>query len=71
LIKHHVIKTYGEWRYGSIILGLGARLVWVVIVMPEPLHLLGKRLAPHLTGGWFGSRAGLGVVEKRQIFFPY
>jgi hypothetical protein len=25
LIKHHAIKTYGEWRYSSIILDLGIK----------------------------------------------
>jgi hypothetical protein len=30
LIKHHAAKTYGEWRYSSIILDFGIGWRWVV-----------------------------------------
>jgi hypothetical protein len=38
VIKHYAMKTYGKWRYSSIILNLGTRWRWVVSLTPLPLY---------------------------------
>jgi hypothetical protein len=39
LLKHCVMKTYGEWRYSSTILDLGTRWRWMVSITPRQLYL--------------------------------
>jgi hypothetical protein len=57
LIKHHAIKTYGEWGYSSTILDLGTRWRWVVGLTPGR-----TALGTHSIRGWVGPRAGLDAV---------
>jgi hypothetical protein len=45
----------------------GARRWWVVSTTPRPLYSREKP-GTHCTGGWLGTRAGLGVCEKSR---PY
>jgi hypothetical protein len=42
LIKHHIMKADGEWRYSFAILNLCTSCRWVVSFMPQQLHLWGN-----------------------------
>jgi hypothetical protein len=63
LIRHHAMKTYGEWKYSSTILDLGTRWRQVISFTPRPLYHRKEQSVPI---GWMGSRVGLGAVEKRK-----
>jgi hypothetical protein len=39
---HHTMKAWGEWRYSSAILYLGAVWGWVFSFTHQPLYLRGK-----------------------------
>jgi hypothetical protein len=56
----------GEWRYSSTILNLGTRWNFT------PLPLYSRENSPRypLYRRWVGPRAGLDVMEKREIYFP-
>jgi hypothetical protein len=49
-VKHHAMKTYGEWRYGSTILDLGTRWRSVVSFTPLPLYFFHWLYSP--LGPW-------------------
>jgi hypothetical protein len=57
--------------YGEVEVQLHACLVWALdgseLSVSHPGCLIPGTL---LVGGWMGSRAGLGAVERRKIFFP-
>jgi hypothetical protein len=38
LIKNHIMKTYGQWKYNSTISDLGTVWRWVVSFTPLPLY---------------------------------
>jgi hypothetical protein len=67
LINYHAIRMYGEWSYSSIILELGIRWRRVVSFTPLPLYPGERARGTDFTGGWVGPRAGLGVMEKKNL----
>jgi hypothetical protein len=69
LIKHHTMKTYGEWRCSSSILDLGTRCKFVVSFTPRPLYPRCKSHATSWIGGGVGPRARLGAMDKRERRF--
>jgi hypothetical protein len=65
LIKHHTMKTCGDWRYNSTILDLVTRWRWVVSFIP------GERApSTRWLRGWVGPRAGLHAVKNRKPSCP-
>jgi hypothetical protein len=70
-LKHHAVKTYGEWKNSSIILNLGGGLRRPISFTTLPLyprrnsfrHLLFRRLG--------GPTASLVVIGKRKISLTY
>jgi hypothetical protein len=63
-------SMYGEWRYGSTILHLGTREIWVVNFTPRPPYPRGKipRYPFHRMLGGPQSRSGRHGEEK--ILYP-
>jgi hypothetical protein len=57
----------GEWRYSIIIFNLGAGWRLVVSFISLPLCPRGNIPGTHCIGGCVGIRAGLNVMEKRNI----
>jgi hypothetical protein len=66
VIKHHAMKTYGEWSYSSTILDLGTRWRRAVSFTPHPLYSRGRAPYTH----WLGesqNRSGRCEVEKNLL----
>jgi hypothetical protein len=70
MLKHHAMKTYGEWRYSSSILDLGTRWRCVVSFNIRARYSRCKSVCTRCIGGWVGTRADLDAVQKRKIFAP-
>jgi hypothetical protein len=62
-VKGHPITATSTRGKALLILNLGARRGWVVIITPRPLYLR-ERPGNHCTGDWVGPRAGLDVCKK-------
>jgi hypothetical protein len=59
------------WGEEVLILDLGTRWGWVVIVTPPPPFSLWERTpGTHCTGGWVGPRAGLDTEARGKILSP-
>jgi hypothetical protein len=61
----------GEWKYSSTILDLGVRWRWVASFTALPCYPWETAPGTHWTGGWMGPRAGVDIMEKRRVSFPY
>jgi hypothetical protein len=60
-----------EWRYSSTILDLtldGGEWSASCFCCFIPREAI---LDTHCTGGWMGCSAGVDIIEKRKISFPY
>jgi hypothetical protein len=70
LIRHHALKTYGEWLYSSTRSCPRAR--WGEWSASRPVRFTsGERVTgTHWIGGWVGPRAGLDAEAKRTILAP-
>jgi hypothetical protein len=60
---------WGRGSIASLFFTLGLGYEWPASC-PEHFTPWGMRPSTHWIGGWVGSRAGLGTVEKKKISCP-
>lgn len=67
LIKHHIMKAMGWWRYRSTCSYLGTGWRWEVKLTARPLHTGESASTTHWIAGFVDIRIDFDAVEGRKI----